>query len=123
MKVGNINNSLNFGNVYGVYGSISQITNLYDEIVGKKQSVSNLLYIPANDVFAKSNNYENDLVLAAKTGDQVALIVTGDEYEKISNKKRGWKTKDDIAKNVQKIINLNFITDKQKREIIKSVKN
>ena len=122
MKIGNIN-STGFGNVYGVYGSMQQITDLYDEIVAKKQSVGNLLFVPANDVFEKSRDYENDMVLAAKTGDDVALIVTGDDYEKINNRKRGWKTKEDIAKNVQKIYNLNFITDRQKRDIVKSVKD
>lgn len=122
MKIVNIN-PIGFGNVYGVYGSMQQIANLYDEIVTKNQSVGGLLFVPANDVFEKSRDYENDMVLAAKTGDNVALIVTGDDYEKINNRKRGWKTKEDIAKNVQKIYNLNFITDRQKRDIVKSVKD
>ena len=121
MKIGDINNTLNFGKVYGVYGSMKQITNLYDEIVSRKQSLGNLLFVPANDVYVSSKD-EDDLTAAAQTGDNVVFIITGDEYQKINNRKRGWKTKEDIKKQVQEIIDLNSITDKQIQGIIKSTK-
>ena len=126
MKIGKIDNSPKFGNVYGICGSMEQIVGFYDEVIKARQSVGNLLFIPATDVFVSSKinneNEENILTKAVKAGKEVAMLITGEDYQKITNRKRGWKTKKDIGDHIQEVLELDKITEKQKQAITKTIK-
>lgn len=121
MKVKNITLSPNFGNVYGVYGTGSQIESLYNRIVREKSGNKNLMIIPATDEFMIRKN-KGVLEHAAKVGKkQIALLITGQkDYDRVNFQEYGWATIDGISKHIKEIFNLNKINENQIQEIITS---
>jgi len=126
MKIFNINTKQNFGNVYALYGTTSQIVDTWNnkiinDLPKDSFDKNNIMLFSATDIYENSKQ-EGILANVAHEGKKVALIVTGEkDCNNVSFMEFGWTSLNGISQHILKAFNLDNINHEDIDEIKSSV--
>lgn len=101
MKINPIANNLNFGRVIAVAGKDYQIQELNDNLENRGDIIS----LRATHLY-QNEDREGMCTKAAKKGDEICFIMTGEDTKNATNYKKGWRTLEDLSNHISGFIQL-----------------
>ena len=117
MKISSAHYKYSFKSVYALVGSREQIREATNSLINAK---GESLALPATSIY-KNNNVQSPVSSYVAEGKNITFVVTGHEdVTKLSSHEPGWKTLEDLSKQIDKFIILKDIA-KQMREVRKSM--